>query len=62
MATETRNALIAGHMNVRYSIEQAQMALPYWNESDDKVHSYQSLYLFCVNNVGIFFLCHIYDG
>ena len=39
MATETRNALIAGHMNIRYSVEQAQMALPYWNNSDDKVKS-----------------------
>ena len=57
MATETRNSLIAGHMNVRYSIEQAQMALPYWNDSDDKVQFYLSLlnmsvyfYLFCQNS------------
>ena len=37
MSTETRNSLIAGHMNIRHSMEQAQRALPYWNDSDDKV-------------------------
>lgn len=36
MATETRNALIAGHMNARHANEQLQGALPYWNAADDK--------------------------
>jgi len=38
MATETRNALIAGHMNARHAVRQE--ALPYWNDADDKVIIY----------------------
>jgi len=51
MATETRNALIAGHMNARHAVRQE--ALPYWNDADDKVIIYVFSF-FCTNTHSMF--------